>query len=199
MIARPTPSAPHRARRILETFWGVSVLIGLMILALPDGLREPLIPGSAWRIEGGFFENDAPGSGEVRRAIYAHPDAHFFRSWSPGTGAAKGIITTTPFELPEYIAVPYAGSPMEEGIELALECVGSGNKLPITSGNTQNDWVERVMRIPRGWCEGRARLFAVTTSETNFIATQRRRIVSHVRQTSPIPPLPTFSTRTRCP
>lgn len=165
----PSLATSHRVLRILQLIWLGGVIAGLIVLLQPIGEHTPLVSPDGWQIEGDFFQNDAPVAGEVSHGIRSHPDARFFRSWSPENGHAEGSLTTALFDVPEYIAIPYAGFPIAAGMTFVLQCATSGEEMAITSGNPRNDWVERVMRIPQDWCSGQASLVAISTSTDHHL------------------------------
>ena len=156
--------------RIFLICWATSVLIGFLIMMFPEGPKEPLVPKSAWKIDGLFFENAKPQKGEISDSIINNSETVFFRSWSPQTGPSQGTIASSFFELPEYIVVPYAGYPFEPGIEIFLECDNNDSTLPISFGNIHETWIERVMSVPAEWCKTKGRLVVKTKSKKSYIA-----------------------------
>ena len=158
--------------RVLSLVGGVSLVIGLGILLTPEQPKEPLVPRDGWQVEGTFAQNVRPLPGEISRSLAEHPQTVFWRSWVPETGAGPGRVVSAPFPVPRVIAIPLAGYPGEAGMELYLECLATGSRLPITNarGNAHETWVERTLWLPSSWCASNARLVARSESTDKYLA-----------------------------
>ena len=158
--------------RLLSLIGGVSLVIGLAILLIPERPKEPLVPRDGWQVEGTFTQNVRPLPGEISRSLAEHPQTVFWRSWVPGTGSGPGRVVSVPFAVPRVIAIPLAGYPGEAGMELYLECLATHSHLPITMarGNAHETWVERTLWLPSSWCASNARLVARSESTRWYLA-----------------------------
>src|SRR5262245_33686039 len=155
----PRPAGTRRiALSLLAAAWTVSLLVGLVLLVVPESPKTPLVPRDGWVAEGAVIQNFRPAPGEVSNSIRDNSAALFARTWSPEAGSQPGRLVSPPFPKDRYIAVPFAGYPARPGNAIYLECVADATRLPIAYGNAHEVWVERTLRIPRHWCPSRIRL-----------------------------------------
>ncbi len=98
----------------------------------------------------------------------SNPQAQFFRSWN-GPPVIGAEVRSEPFSPPRILLVPFVGYPSERGIRLELECDANGRRLQIATGDAHEDWSERFLMIPPGWCPGDAQLVAADDSPSQYI------------------------------
>ena len=83
-----------------------------------------------------------------------------WRSWSPQTKGTTGSVSTSPFTVPAFMAVPYVGFPGERpGNEIVLRCESDGRELEVATLRTNTQWAT-VFLSTAGFCPGQARLVA---------------------------------------
>lgn len=153
-----------RAWRLLAGATGLAwlvpallVLASLVIVAVPDGAKTPLVPADGWIVKDGFVwasgdERELPSS------LVAHPQARFWTSWTPD-GRLQGQLSTVAFVLPERgIGVPLRGFPGEKGIHVGVVCVASGERRVVSLARTNSDWAIASFRPGSDWCEGDRRV-----------------------------------------
>jgi len=148
--------------------WVASILIGSVLLLLPERPKIPLVLPEGWHLTGLVAQEAAP-IGKISPGLLLNPATQFRRTWSTDTGAAPGRIETDPFEAGRFVAIPYVGYPGEKGISLYLECIASGSHLDVAVGNAHEDWVERTLRISKSWCSSKVRLVAASDSKAYYI------------------------------
>jgi hypothetical protein len=161
---------PHALAWFLAMVWLVTALVGLVILLLVEPPKIPLVGRDSWRTTGAFTQNVRPRLGEISRSILLNPQSVFWRSWTQESGSQPGLVVSAPFAAPTWLAVPFAGYPAEPGIELYLECLVDGRRLPITQGNAHETWVERTLWIGASWCPSTVRLVARSESQRSYVA-----------------------------
>ena len=127
-------------------------LLALLLVAVPDRAKQPLVGPEGWVVsEGGFV----PASGDAReipRSLMDHPDSRFWTSWTP-EGRREGRLSTVPFELPKRgLAVPIRGFPGAEGIRLEATCVATGERRVIAWARTNSEWGIASFRPGQDWC-----------------------------------------------
>jgi hypothetical protein len=137
---------------------------------MPDPLARPLVRRDQWLVSGEFFQNARPGYMEVREDIRTSPEAVFWRSWSPETGQTSGILTSASFRPPRFLVVPLHGFPLDPAIQVYLECSSDGRRRTLAQANTNTQWSQVQLFLPRGWCGDKVRLVAATSSQTRYIA-----------------------------
>lgn len=133
------------------------VLASLLVLAVPDPDKVPLVPGDGWIVTDGFVKT-AGDERELPSSLLRDPQARFWTSWTPA-GRLQGRIETVPFVLPSRgIGVPVRGFPGEKGIEILVTCVASGESLRFAQARTNTDWAIANFRPGGGWCSGDRRV-----------------------------------------
>ncbi|MCA8976467.1 MAG: hypothetical protein KDC98_17235, partial [Planctomycetes bacterium] len=160
---------PRRCLLWSTWLWLAGLILGAVILVLPEPDKNVLIADDPWEAASGFFHNAEPGLSEVSAEI-SREAVCYQRSWEPQHGASTGYARTRPFRLPRFVAIPYAGYPSESGITLCLERRDSGERLRIARGNAHENWVERTLWLPGDWVGAEARLVAESSSKVFYIA-----------------------------
>lgn len=137
------------------------VLASLLVMAVPDPDKVPLVPADGWVVYDGFVWAGGDER-EIPASLFKHPQARFWSSWTP-QGRLQGRIETVDFLLPRRgIGVPLRGFPGEDGIEILVTCVATGESLRFAQARTNSDWVVANFRPGGDWCtdDRRVRLSA---------------------------------------
>jgi hypothetical protein len=137
------------------------VLASLLVLAVPDPAKAPLVPADGWIISGGFVATGGDAR-EVPASLMNHPEARFWTSWTP-QGRLQGRLETVPFVLPERgFGLPLRGFPGEAGVTIEVTCVATGDSRRFAQARTNSQWAVAYFRPGATWCGGdrRVRLVA---------------------------------------
>lgn len=133
------------------------VLGSLLVLAVPDPDKVPLVPANGWTVHGGFV----PFGGDERElpaSLNRHPQARFWTSWTP-EGRLQGRVETAPFLLPKRgIGVPLRGFPGEKSINILVTCIGTGESQQFAQARTNTEWAIANFRPGGVWCAGDRRV-----------------------------------------
>lgn len=146
----------------------VVLAVGTLI-AWPEAPVQLLVPADGWQIEGGFAPTQ-PNKHGVPRSLRDHGEARFWRSWTPERGSQPGVLRSAPFPLGGVIGVPYNGFAGDPGLSTWLECVDSGARLPLATGRNNTVWSVVLIEPNADWCAGPARVLAISTTQTNYVA-----------------------------
>jgi hypothetical protein len=161
------------AARVRGALWAAVALLvalGFACVHFQTPAFIPLIRQNDWTVVNGFFENSKPARNDVDASALDNPQARFYRSWEPTRGAVVGAaLESRPFTAPDVLMVPFVGYPIESGVHLALRCTTSRREMPLASGNAHEYWVQRVIRVPRGFCAAPVQLVANNTSNRFYI------------------------------
>jgi hypothetical protein len=149
------------AGRVGAFVWGSAAVAGLVVVLTPELPKRPLLGRDEWHVEGDFRRDQAPSPGEVSPELSRDPQDYWR---SVGCGAHPCAVYSKPFSPPRYLAVPIIGYPGRRGVDLFLECVATGARLPVARGNVHETWTERTLRIPGPWCGSDVRLVAADRS-----------------------------------
>lgn len=156
--------------RAIAGIWLVSIVAGVVILLLPDDPKRPLLRAADWQVEGNFTNTVRPPASEVSGAILDNPASQFWHAWPHRPGDPPSRLVTRSFWMPSFLSVPYRGYLAEPGIELGVECMVTGARLPLSRGNAHETWVERIIHVDPSWCPSRVRLVAETDSLKYIVA-----------------------------
>ncbi|MFP3565442.1 hypothetical protein [Paraburkholderia sp. SIMBA_030] len=143
----------------LAALFAATLVIGILVLFGIGGMHgtapKPLIGASGWLRSGDFPEfRDPIDNQQVPSAITSNPKTKVFRTWTP-TGAAVGTLTTVPFDLPRYIAVPYAHGGLvtaEPQDKILLQCDATKKELIVSNAQTFDQWVTAYIEVPDDFC-----------------------------------------------
>jgi hypothetical protein len=144
--------------------------VELPLRAFVRGYRYAVIGRDAWTAAGGFNQDVRPQPGEISRSIAEDPKTVFWRSWNPMSGSEPGMVVSAPFLPSPVLAIPFAGYPGEPGIELYLECVATGSRIPVAYGIAHETWVESTLWLPSSWRPSPVRLVAKSDSRRRYVA-----------------------------
>ena len=141
------------------------LLIGLAIgvcLQIAAGVTRRILPAQPEvpaAIDGSF----QPG-GEYPGQPFA--DAVGVRSWGSWSGSDEnvGTLTIGPFAAPRLLRFGASGYPANAGIQLRLENVATGERMPITAHDVGERWRIVELAVPASWQGRAARLEAIDDS-----------------------------------
>jgi hypothetical protein len=156
-------------RSALALSVAVAIGTGAVVFYVPGSAPAPLVGPLGWNAVGAFEQNARPGLDEVARSIVEDPGARFFRSWRPVEGSGPGRVESPEFAPGRRFWVPIVGYPTADRIDVFVECLSNRNRLPVATGDSHETWVQRLVRVPSGWCSGRARLVAVSDSRRDYV------------------------------
>ena len=146
--------------------WILLVALGLGILTWPEKPRILLVPNDHWETQDGFFPYDAA----FPQTLPTTYDGLLYRSWSPGTGAARGVLTTKEFKTQAPILViPIVGYPSAPGNLLYVEKIATGERHNLTNGNAHELWQEYVFRLPSLWRGTPLQVVAESRDGTSYV------------------------------
>jgi len=145
------------------------VLVIGMLIAWPEPIAQLLVSADGWEIEGGFAPTQ-PNKNGVPRSLRDNSDARFWRSWTPDKGSQPGVLRSAPFHLGGVIGVPYNGFAGDPGLSTWLECVDSGARLPLATGRNNTVWSVVLMEPEPTWCDGLARVVAISETSANYVS-----------------------------
>ena len=154
---------------VITSLLALGVCLGLILSFLPKISPVSLISQHDWRIEGLFFQTplETAGKLDVPKEILNDKNLLLWRSWSPATRSTAGTLRTVPFELPRFLAVPFYGFPKEQpGNRIFLRCLATDANMDVAVSRTNTQWAVAYLRVPAGFCPGKAELLA--TAKPNF-------------------------------
>ncbi|HEX9278494.1 MAG TPA: hypothetical protein VGA51_19120 [Casimicrobiaceae bacterium] len=65
--------------------------------------------------------------------------------------------------------VPLVGYPTAPGIDVSVVCMDNGERRSLVSGDSHEDWIQRLVVLPAGWCAGAIRVVARSESSTSYV------------------------------
>lgn len=168
--------------------WLALVALGIFLLLVPEPEKSPLVSSQGWVCQG--FHPAAPQSNpQLSRQVARSPELVLWRSWSPVAKSQPGLLESPAFDPPQFIAVPVAGYPAFRDLAAYLECVGTGRRLPLTAGNPHEDWYERTIRLPGGWCRDQVKLVAISLSTDRYVGVGtpfRSSLIAYLKESAPV-------------
>lgn len=163
------PRTANRPLVIFIVFLVTSVFVGF---AAGLGRVEPpkaLVTPDGWQIVGAFPRVlDGFQPLQIPPELAEDPNFVAWRSWVP-EGSAKGMVTSAPFQAPEFIAIPYVRGGIrgyDQADEVLIQCISSGATLTVSSAQTFAEWVVAYLKIPTEFCSSPLRLIAVAKAAT---------------------------------
>lgn len=157
----------------------IAILLLLFVALLPlmSALDKnpnylPLVGKDGWTITGvvPLFDRAPATDQEIPHQIRNSADAVFRRSWTPQTGGTIGSVTTSEFQLPTYLAIPYQGFPRETPEDRIYLKIEGGDELEVATIATLNMWATVYLEVPKRYIGKKARLIANAASNKQYIA-----------------------------
>lgn len=151
----------HQALVLLLILGLLALLFDVSRAIGPTQVVRPLVGKADWTVMGQMFAFTNPiDLDEIPAPIARDGQMARWRSWSPQTQGTIGSVSTSPFTVPAYMAVPYVGFPGERpGNEIVLRCEFDGRELRVATLRTNNQWATVFLRTA-SFCPGQARLVA---------------------------------------
>ena len=131
--------------------WTGALLVGLVVILLPEPPKQQLVPYDGWKHTGGFVENDRPRRTAISSEIAEATTSRFFRNWTPEGGVSQDRLESAPFVAPRFLVIPVWGFPSAPGTRLFLERVDTRDKLRVMHGNVPLWWSERTLWLGSKW------------------------------------------------
>ena len=146
--------------------YGLVVLVSAAITLSPEPVPTALIDEGDWELQGAWMKVH-PQEVAVRATTLDSAQTVFYRSRTK-----PGDIATPAFVPPRYISIPINGFSYVAGREndVYLECLESGERLPVARANTNNQWAEAVFPIAPDWCNSEVTLNAHAESRSRIVS-----------------------------
>ena len=152
------------------------VCASFFIALIPEKRAALLTPVDGWVVSNG------PGSTvplaaypktntHLRDSVLSQNGAAIKRSYTPDSGNTAVEVLSPPFKATRFMSVSVTGSEKSKlgGVRATIECIDSKNSMSIFRGSVNNNLVEALVAIPRGWCMGESRLHLVSPHQGNYV------------------------------